>query len=121
MNCIYLGIKTADIYDRESDSELDEMLDSEYYPTSEDEETSDSDDNDEILFSKSFIIMSDILKKLYYNKDYDSDNVETEEDMSDDSDSDSDQMFDDEPSKIIVAEPAGESLPTKLPPDGHSK
>ena len=72
--------------------------------------------------------MCSILKKLYYNKEYDSDNVATEDDMSsdmsDDSDSDADLMSvdsDDEPSKIIVAEPAGESLPTKLPHGPHSK
>jgi predicted GIY-YIG superfamily endonuclease len=32
-----LEITTCDIFDREADSELDEMLDSEYYPSSEDE------------------------------------------------------------------------------------
>jgi hypothetical protein len=32
-----LEIISCDIYDRESDSELDEMLDSEYYPSSDEE------------------------------------------------------------------------------------
>ena len=42
-----LEITTADIYDRESDSELDEILDSEYYPSSSDSETSDSEEDEE--------------------------------------------------------------------------
>ena len=63
--------------------------------------------------------MCDILKKLYYNKDYDSDRVETESDMSDDesynSDSDADLMsLDSDEEELIVAEPAGESLPVKI-------
>ena len=39
MNWKDLGITTADIYDREPDSELDELLDEEYYPSSCDEES----------------------------------------------------------------------------------
>ena len=46
MNWIDLGITTADIYDRESDSELDEMLNEEYYPTSEDDESTDAETSD---------------------------------------------------------------------------
>lgn len=111
-----LGITTADIYDRESDSELDELLDSEYYPTSSDEES-----EDEIRFSRSFIIMSDILQKLFNNKNYDSEyDSDSEDDMSDDespynSDSDADLMsVDSDEEELIIAEPAGESLPVKI-------
>ena len=64
--------------------------------------------------------MCDLLKKLYYNKEYDSDRVETEDDMSDDespydTDSDADLMsVDSDEEELIVAEPAGESLPVKI-------
>ena len=65
--------------------------------------------------------MCDILKKLYYNGDYDSDGVETEDDMSDDespynSDSDADMMSvsSEDEEDIIIAEPAGESLPVRI-------
>ena len=44
-----LEFTTADIFDRESDSELDEMLDSEYYPSSSDAETSDSEEESKPL------------------------------------------------------------------------
>lgn len=43
---IKLVITESDPFDRESDSELDEMLNEEYYPTSEDEESSDAETSD---------------------------------------------------------------------------
>ena len=41
-----LIITESDPFDRESDSELDEMLNEEYYPSSEDEESSDAETSD---------------------------------------------------------------------------
>ena len=43
---IKLVITESDPFDRESDSELDEMLNEEYYPSSEDEESSDEETSD---------------------------------------------------------------------------
>ena len=83
MNWIDLGITTADIYDRESDSELDEILDEEYYPTSDDEE-SDIEEytKKKKLFSKPCLIMTEILHKLFYTNYESSDWSESDSDDS---------------------------------------
>ena len=92
MNWKDLGITTADIYDRESDSELDELLDEEYYPSSCDEESDLEEYTQKPLkkkfkFYKTCLIMTEVLHKLFYTNYESSDWSESDSEMSDDDDS----------------------------------